>query len=112
MRIARGKLTQRLALIPAAMIIALVGIRSAAPADQIPAGWQASNMRPAGYSNLDGRGGAFKMAIRQVNGRWYLYMAHLWNHGWTIVDVTDAANPRVAKFISGPDNTWTIQMEL
>lgn len=81
-------------------------------ADQIPGGWQASNMRPVGYSNLDGRGGAFKIAIRQVNGRWYLYLAHLWNHGWTIVDVTDAANPKVMKFVPGPENTWTIQMEL
>jgi hypothetical protein len=81
-------------------------------ADQIPAGWEASNMRPIGYSDLDGRGGAFKMAIRHVNDRWYLYMGHLWNRGWSIVDVTDPANPKVAKFIPAPENTWTIQMEL
>ena len=81
-------------------------------ADQIPTGWKASNMKPIGYSGLDGRGGAFKMAIRQVNGHWYLYMGHLWNRGWTILDVTDPTNPKVVKFIPGPDNTWTIQMEL
>jgi len=79
---------------------------------QIPAGWEASNMRPIGYSDLDGRGGAFKLAIKQVGGRWYMYMAHLWHRGWTIVDVTDPASPKVAKFIPGPDNTWTIQMDL
>jgi hypothetical protein len=80
--------------------------------DQIPAGWKASNMKAIGYSDLDGRGGAFKMAIRHINDHWYLYMGHLWNRGWSIVDVTDPANPKVAKFIPGPDNTWTIQMDL
>jgi hypothetical protein len=81
-------------------------------ADQIPAGWAASNMKPIGYSELDGRGGAFKMAIRHIGDHWYLYMGHLWHRGWTIVDVTDPANPKVAKFIPGPENTWTIQMDL
>jgi hypothetical protein len=80
--------------------------------DQIPAGWKASNMKAIGYSDLDGRGGAFKMAIRHVAGNWYLYMGHLWSRGWSIVDVTDPANPKVAKFIPGPENTWTIQMDL
>src|SRR5207244_4333731 len=63
-------------------------------------------------SGLDGRGGAFKMAIRQVAGRWYLYMGHEWHRGWTIIDVTDATNPKFVKFVEGPDNTNTIQMEL
>jgi hypothetical protein len=82
-------------------------------ADQIPTGWRASNMAPIGYSDLDGRGGAFKMAIRHIGDRWYLYMGHLWNRGWSIVDVTDAKNPKYLKFIPWPqDNTWTIQMEM
>src|SRR5712671_1097076 len=81
-------------------------------ADQIPAGWAGSNTKPIGYSDLDGRGGAFKMAIRHIGDHWYLYMGHLWNRGWSIVDVTDPSIPKVAKFIPGPPNTWTIQMEL
>ena len=81
-------------------------------ADPIPKGWQASNIKAIGYSGLDGRGGAFKMAIRQVAGRWYLYMGHEWHRGWTIIDVTDATNPKFVKFVEGPDNTNTIQMEL
>ena len=85
---------------------------SAPLAAQIPQGWVANNMRPVGYSDLDGRGGAFKMAIKRVGDRWYLYLGHLWNRGWSIVDVTDPAKPKVAKFIPGPDNTWTIQMDL
>src|SRR3990172_3889484 len=95
-----------------AVVLMALAAFSAPAAAQIPAGWEASNMRPIGYSDLDGRGGAFKMAIKQVGGRWYMYMAHLWHRGWTIVDVTDPANPKVAKFIPGPDNTWTIQMDL
>src|SRR5690348_12310401 len=75
-------------------------------ADQIPAGWLASNMQPIGYSGMDGRGGAFKMAIKKVNGRWYLYTAHLWHRGWSIVDVTDPADPKYVKFVPAPDNTW------
>jgi hypothetical protein len=43
--------------------VTLVG-QSGASADQIPEGWEASNMRPIGYSGLDGHGAAFKMAIR------------------------------------------------
>src|SRR5215467_3011314 len=86
--------------------------RPLAYADPIPKGWQASNMKAIGYSGLDGRGGAFKMAIRQVAGRWYLYMGHEWHRGWTIIDVTDATNPKFVKFVEGPDNTNTIQMEL
>src|SRR5207302_4682352 len=92
--------------------VAAIVARHAAYADQIPAGWEASNMKPIGYSGLDGRGGAFKMTIRHVNNHWYLYTGHLWSRGWTILDVTDPANPKVAKFIPGPDNTWTIQMEM
>src|SRR3989304_3981022 len=80
-------------------------------ADQIPTGWEAHNMKAIGYSDLDGRGGAFKMAIKEVNGKWYLYLGHLWHRGWTIVDVTDPAAPKFVKFIPGPENTWTIQMD-
>jgi len=94
-----------------ALVIA-IGLMATGCADRIPTGWVADQMKPIGYSDLDGRGGAFKMAIKQVNGRWYLYMGHLWHRGWSIVDVTDPASPKVAKFVPGPENTWTIQMEL
>ncbi len=101
------------AIAPVIATVLVVGALSLpAAAERIPAGWVASNMMPVGYSDLDGHGGAFKIAIKQVNGRWYLYLGHLWNHGWSIVDVTDPANPKYLKFIPGPENTWTIQMEL
>src|SRR2546430_17500523 len=77
---------------------------------QIPPGSVASNVRVVGYSEVDGRP-PFKLSIQQRNGRWYLYAGHLWDRGWTILDVTDPASPRVANFVPGPSNTWTIQID-
>lgn len=68
------------------------------------------NTHPIGYSDLDGRGGGFKLSIQEVRGKWYLYMGHLWDRGWSILDVTDPRRPEVVNFIEGPSNTWTIQM--
>ncbi len=110
----RRKVTARIAIaagIAMAIVVTLAGSRLYA--DAVPAGWTGSHTKAIGYSDLAGRGGAFKMAIREVNGRWYLYMGHLWHRGWSIVDVTDPASPTFVKFVPWPtDNTWTIQMEL
>lgn len=68
------------------------------------------NTHAIGYSDLNGRAGAFKLDILKAGDSWFLYMGHLWDRGWTILDVTNPKNPKVANFITGPDNTWTIQM--
>jgi hypothetical protein len=96
----------------AAAAVAALGCSISASADPIPQGWQASNMEPVGYTDLENRKGAFKMAIKKVNNRWYLYTAHLWHYGWSIIDVTDPRNPKYLKTIPGPGNTWTIQLTL
>ena len=82
-----------------------------AAADPIPRGWKAHNMRPVGYSHMEGRP-PFKLAIKRVGDKWYLYTGHLWHDGWSIVDVTDPANPRYVKFIPGMPNSWNIQVTL
>ncbi len=69
------------------------------------------NVDVAGYCDFDGKP-AFKLAVQEQDGRWYLYVAHLWHRGWSIVDVTDPARPRPVRFIEGPDNTWTIQLQI
>jgi hypothetical protein len=95
--------------------LALAGLLFALPpratADQIPSGWEASNMKPIGYSDLGGKE-AFKMAIKHVGDKWYLYMGHFVANGWSIVDVTDPTNPKVAKFIPGPTPTSAGQVDL
>jgi LVIVD repeat len=102
----------RRGLSSAALALGVAGLSAPGHGDPIPPGWAARNMEPVGYSAMGDRLGAFKMAIRKVNGRWYLYTGHLWHYGWSIVDVTNPKDPKLVKFIPGPDNTWTIQMTL
>jgi hypothetical protein len=77
----------------------------------LPPGAYGKNVEVIGYTDMNHRP-AFKMAIREVGGRWYLYTGHFWHSGWSIVDVTNAAKPEVINFIAGPANTWTLQMDL
>jgi hypothetical protein len=69
-------------------------------ADPFPAGAQAENVKQIGFSALGGRFGGFKIAIKHTaNDKWYLYVGHSFNQGWSIVDVTDPTSPRYVKFI-------------
>lgn len=61
--------------------------------------------------DLDGRP-PFKLAIQRVGDRWYLYLAHFWHSGWSILDVTDPAAPELVRFIEGPENTMTLQVQV
>src|SRR5215211_323881 len=97
-------------LLGAAAIV--VGLAAQSAADPVPPGWEARNMEAVGYSGVDNRKGAFKMALKKVNGRWYMYMGHLWHYGWSILDVTDPRDRKFVKFIPGADNTWNIQVTL
>jgi hypothetical protein len=69
------------------------------------------NVDIAGYCELDKKP-AFKLQVQEVNGRWYLYVAHLWEQGWSIVDVTDVGKVKPIRFIKGPENTWCIQIQV
>ena len=80
-------------------------------ADEPPGRPTTRNVRVIAYSEVQGRP-PFKMAIQERHGRWYLYMGHLWDRGWTIMDVTHPSRPSVVQFVPGPTNTWTIQMEI
>jgi hypothetical protein len=72
---------------------------------------EARNVRLVGYSDVEGRP-AFKLGIQAVGDRWFLYCGHLWHRGWTILDVTTPSQPSFVKFLPGPENTWTIQMNV
>ena len=80
-------------------------------AQPIPPGYFAHNTEVLGYHDLNGKP-AFKLAMQEMNGRWYLYLAHLWHRGWSILDVTDPSSPELVTFIPGPENTWTIQIQV
>ncbi|MGK8523646.1 LVIVD repeat-containing protein [Nocardia asteroides] len=67
----------------------------------VPPGAYAHNVTAVGYCDLNGRP-AFKMAIRQKAGRWYLYLGHFWEPGWSVVDVTDPAAAEVLTFLPVP----------
>ena len=71
----------------------------------------AKNIELIGYHDLEGRP-AFKMAMQVVQERWYLYLGHFWSSGWTILDVTEPSKPEFLKFIPGPVNTETNQVQV
>ncbi len=80
-------------------------------AQQIPKGYFAKNIDAVGYHDLNGKP-AFKLALQEKNHRWYLYVAHLWHRGWSVLDVSDPAAPEYRSYIPGPENTWTIQIQV
>ena len=56
----------------------------------------ARNVSEVGYEDLEGRSG-FKLAIQEVNERFYLYTGALWEPGLSIVDVTEPSRPRFVR---------------
>lgn len=76
-----------------------------------PGNADASNIEQVGYHDMDGRP-AFKLAMHRVGDAWYLYTAHFWHSGWSVLDVTDPAAPRLVRFIEGPANTHTGQIQV
>lgn len=74
-------------------------------------GYYAENVDFVSYHDLEGKP-CFKMAIQVVNDKWYLYLTHLWQSAWTIMDITDPSTPRKIKEIPGPENTWTLNIQV
>lgn len=70
-----------------------------------------SNIEYVGYHDLDGRPG-IKFGMQVVDDRWYMYLGSLWHSGWSILDVTDPAEPELLRFVEGPVDTWTLQMQV
>lgn len=91
------------------LVLCALASGSAALADPIPAGWQASGMEPIGYSDLGGIRKGFKLAIKRVGERWYLYKA---GDGIQVIDVTDPTNPKLVKVVAGPKGTSAGQITL
>ncbi len=77
---------------------------------EAPAALAAENIDLVGYHTLEKRP-AFKIALQEAGGRFYLYLSHFWESGWSVIDVTDPAEPELTCFLPGPDNTWTLQVQ-
>jgi hypothetical protein len=76
--------------------------------------WVAARSGPIealSYHDLRGRPG-FKLALHQAGSRLFLYVAHLWHSGWSVLDVTDPLAPKQVGSWSGPPNTWTLQVTI
>jgi hypothetical protein len=69
------------------------------------------NVERIGYHPLDDRP-AFKFAMQETDGRFFLFIAHLWEALISIVDVTDPAKPEVVWTYEGPGNTWSHQVQV
>lgn len=82
----------------------------AAPPPGAPGTLEGAGLELLGYHDLGGEPG-FKMALSERAGRWYLYLAHLWSPGWSVMDVTDPTRPVQCRRIPGPDNTATVQIQ-
>ena len=69
------------------------------------------NVELLAYHDLDGRSG-FKLALQEVDGHFFLYVAGLWHSGWSILDVTNPEHPELLRFLDGPPNTMTLQVQV
>src|SRR3954469_8804905 len=91
----------------ALLVLAAAVFAGAAIADPTPSGWQASGLRPIGYTDLNGRRGGIKLAIKKVGERWVLYKG---GTGMEVVDVTNREEPRLVKVVPGPKGTAASQL--
>ena len=69
------------------------------------------NVELVAYHDLDGKPG-FQMAMQEVDGRYYLYLAHFKHSGWAILDVTDPHRPEYVKFLPGPSKKGQVTLKL
>ena len=69
------------------------------------------NIQLVAYADLGGKP-AFKLAMQEVGGHFFLYVGSLWHSGWSILDVTDPYQPHYLRFVDGPPATWTIQIQV
>ena len=67
----------------------------------------ARNMRIVAHSDQGGRPDGMQLMVH----RGYAYVAHMFSAGFSVLDVRDAANPRIVAYIPAPANTWTIHLQ-
>lgn len=91
------------------LVLALAA--GAAAADPIPPGARSEHVEVVGYTDAAGAS-PFKMALARDGDRWLMYTSNFFHRGWAIFDVTDPADMKMVKFIDGPANTATWQVDI
>ena len=71
----------------------------------------AKNIDVLAYHDLDHKTGC-QMAMQEVKGRYYLYIASMSSNGWHIFDVTNAAKPRYVRWIDGPKGEGSLTLKI
>ncbi len=67
----------------------------------------AKNMRLVGHSDQGGRADGIQIMVS--NG--YAYVGHVFNNGFSIIDVRDPKNPRFVKHMPQPEGTWSQHLQ-
>ncbi len=99
------------ALRAACLALVAASLTTLAAADPIPPGARSQNVEAVGYVDAP-NASPFKMSLLESGDRWYMYTSNLFHRGWAIFDVTDPTDPTLVKFIEGPENTATWQLDI
>src|ERR1700674_5539038 len=95
-----------------ALVFAVFGTAAVhAQSKPLPKGAFAKNVEFISFTDVNGHI-PFKMSVQAVNGRWYMYAAAQNDRGWSILDITNPADPSVVNWIPGPKNTRTVQVDI
>lgn len=98
-------------VLPAALVRVSMPTPALSQSSSLPPGAFADNVEVVGFTDLNGHI-PFKMAIHEVNQRWYMYAGAQGDRGWSVLDITDPAQTKVLNWIPGPKNTRTVQVDL
>jgi hypothetical protein len=108
-RAKRGALAAAVALALVAGVLWCGAIDYERPLAAAPT--SAENFDLVGTHDLAGRP-AFKLALQVAGDRWFLYAAHFWDRGWSVLDVTEPSRPELLAFVPGLANTATLQIQV
>ena len=84
-----------------AFALAIAPGASAQKSKPLPKGAYAKNVEFVSFTDVGGHI-PFKMSIYQANGHWYMYVGAQNDRGWSVLDITNPANPIFLNWIPGP----------
>ncbi|MBI3433582.1 MAG: hypothetical protein HY056_00650 [Proteobacteria bacterium] len=75
--------------------------------NDLPKPDHAHNMRLIGYCDQGGRPDGVQIMVH----RGHAYVGHMFSKGFTVIDVSDASNPKPVNYFAAPANTWNIHLQ-